>query len=210
MKRIEFREQFSRLVFLFLFFCIIGWLYEVTLAFLYGYGFVNRGFLFGPYLPLYGSGALLLILFLQHLMDRDIRITFPTFRRTNVRGTFPKQIRITPLLVFIAIIFITTALEYAVGWFLEAVFNQRFWDYSTYNWQFQGRICVSASVRFGLGGMLFLYILVPLFTKIIDRIPARLRFILSWVIAALLVIDLILTLYLSSIHGFSPVLAQPK
>jgi len=54
------RNTVSHYTLLFLFFGVIGWLYEVTLAFLYGYGFVNRGFLFGPYLPLYGFGALLL------------------------------------------------------------------------------------------------------------------------------------------------------
>ncbi|MGL5434484.1 MAG: putative ABC transporter permease [Lachnospiraceae bacterium] len=195
MKIKQFQESFSRYIFLFLFFCMIGWIYEVILAIIYGHGFVNRGFLYGPYLPLYGSGALLLILFLHRLMKQDIRI---------------RRMRITPLVIFAAIILITTALEYVVGLFLETVFHQRFWDYSTYNWQFQGRICVSASVRFGLGGMFFLYVLVPLFTKMINKIPARFRFVLSLIIVILLAADLILTLYFSSLYGFDPVLAQPK
>jgi len=173
---------------------MIGWLYEVTLAFLYEYGFVNRGFLCGPYLPLYGSGALLLILLLQPLMS------------VRTPGRKPAA----PPVVFLAVVLITTTLEYAVGLFLETVFYQRFWDYSTYNWQFQGRICASASIRFGLGGMLFLYVLVPLFTKLIRKIPVGFRFFLSLAVIAILAADLILTLYLSSHYGFDPVLAQPR
>lgn len=167
----------------------------MVLAFIYGYGFVNRGFLFGPYLPLYGTGALLLIVTLERLMKQTIRIG---------------KLKITPVIIFLSIIFITTALEYAVGWFLEVVFDQRFWDYSTYTYQLHGRICLSASVRFGLGGMLFLYILFPVFTKMIEKIPPRRRFLLSLCIIGILITDLIATLYISSRYGFDPVLAQPR
>lgn len=194
MKADQFRELFSRYLLLFLFFGIIGWLYEVGLAFLYGYGFVNRGFLSGPYLPLYGFGALLLILLLRPFMGNGTPGRKPTAAAA----------------LFLAIVLITTILEYAVGLFLETVFDQRFWDYSTYRWQFQGRICASASIRFGLGGMLFLYVLVPLFTKLIRRIPVRFRFFLSLAIIVMLAADLILTLYQASLYGFNPVLAQPK
>lgn len=191
----QYREFFSRYVLMFLFFSIIGWLYEVALAFLYGYGFVNRGFLYGPYLPLYGSGALLLILLLHPLMTAEKR---------------PGNMHVAPAAVFLAIVLITTALEYAAGLFLETVFHQRFWDYSTYKWQFQGRICVSASIRFGLGGMFFLCILVPLFTKLIRKIPAGRRFVLSLAFIGIITADLVLTLYLASVYGFNPILAQPR
>lgn len=194
MKTGQFRELCSYYVLLFLFFSIIGWLYEVALAFIYGYGFVNRGFLHGPYLPLYGSGALLLILLLKPLMT------------VKTSGRKPAALPV----VFLAIVLITTTLEYAVSLFLETVFDHRFWDYSTYYWQFQGRICASASIRFGLGGMLFLYVLVPLFTKLIRKTPVRFRFLLSLAVIFILMADLILTLYMSSHYGFNPILAQPR
>jgi len=189
------QKNISKYTVLFLLFSMIGWIYEVILAFLYGYGFVNRGFLFGSYLPLYGTGALLLIISLERLMKVPVRIG----RR-----------KVTPVLVFAAIVLITTALEYAVGWFLETAFNQRFWDYSTYRYQLHGRICLSASIRFGLGGMLFLYILFPLFTKMLEMIPAKFRFLLSLCIIGILIADLAATLYISSVYGFDPVLAQPR
>ena len=187
--------MFSEYVLLFLFFNIIGWLYEVALAFLYGHGFINRGFLFGPYLPLYGTGALILIVSLRALMKKDIRLG---------------KVKITPLIVFLMIMLVTTALEYATGWFLETAFDQQFWNYDNYKWQLHGRICLSASLRFGLGGMLFLYILVPLFRRIINKIPPGLRFILAALVILLMAADLAATLYLSSRYGFNPALAQPK
>ena len=189
------KDRFSKMVFIFLFFSIIGWGYEVTLAFLYGYGFVNRGFLSGPYLPLYGFGALILIGGLHWLMARPVRIG---------------KVSITPVLVFIGIMVITTVVEYCTGILLETFAGQRFWDYSTYPYNFQGRICLSASIRFGLGGMLFLYILTPLFSRLLAKIPSKGRRIAAAAVVCLLVVDLILTLYLASVYGFNPTLAQPR
>lgn len=193
--KISTRDAVSRYTLLFLFFCIIGWIYEVSLALIYGYGYVNRGFLFGPYLPLYGFGALLLIVCLQKLMKRSIRA-----------GRFS----ITPLIVFLLIVLITSVLEYVVGFLLEIVFNQRFWDYSTYTYQLHGRICLSASIRFGIGGMIFLYLLVPLFTIMINKIPPKRRFLLAMAVILVMAADFIFTLYWASNYGFNPVLAQPK
>ena len=189
------RDVISETVFLFLFFCVIGWLYEVSLAILYGYGFINRGFLFGPYLPLYGFGALLLIACLRKLIQKPIRIG---------------KLLITPVLVFLAIVLITTVLEYAVGFALEMIFHQRFWDYSSYRYQLHGRISLSASIRFGVCGMVFLYLLAPLFTKLIGKIPPKLRFDLSMLILLLLAADLICTLTIASVRGFNPMLGQAR
>lgn len=191
----KWQDVFSESVLLFLFFDIIGWIYEVVLAFMYGHGFVNRGFLFGPYLPLYGSGALILIFVLGGLMKKDIRVG-----RINVK----------PIAVFLMIMLVTTTLEYVVGWFMESVFHQQFWNYSDYKWQLHGRICVSASLRFGLGGMVFLYILVPLFRKMLGKLPLRFRQVSAILIVILMAADLAATLYFSNLHGFNPALAQPR
>ena len=101
---------------------VLGWCYEVFLeVVVYRWGFSNRGFLFGPYCPVYGFGALLLIGLLGWL--RRKRLT------------------------------------------LEAVTGSWLWDYSTYPANFQGRIALNPSFRFGVGGMIFLYILQPLFER---------------------------------------------
>lgn len=191
----KWQDVLSESVLLFLFFDIIGWLYEVALAFMYGHGFVNRGFLFGPYLPLYGSGALLLVFLLRGFMKKDIRMG---------------RVNIMPLNVFLMIMLVTTTLEYAVGWFLETVFHQQFWNYSDYKWQLHGRICLSASLRFGLGGLVFLYILVPLFRKTIGKCPPKIRYVSALLIVMLMAADLAATLYFSNKYGFNPALAQPR
>lgn len=81
----------------FLSFCIIGWLYEVLVfKFELGYGFVNRGFLFGPWLPVYGVGGMMILLSMNKLKTRKIRIG---------------QVNITPFLCFVSIILLCTAVE---------------------------------------------------------------------------------------------------
>lgn len=180
--------------FYFLLFCIIGWLYEVALAFHYGHGFVNRGFLFGPYLPLYGFGALLLIGCLQNLMKKPVCIG---------------KISVTPLIVFVLVVLITTAVEYAASVILELLFHTRWWDYSTYAYQLHGRICLSASLRFGVGGIVFLYVLLPLFSRLFHKIPEKARPILSWAIIGILAVDFAVSCYIAATYGADPILAQP-
>ena len=86
--------------FSFMLYALIGWIYEVILEFYYGNGFVNRGFLFGPYLPVYGFGALLIIFTIQGFSRKKIKI---------------KNISITPILVFILIFLLTSVVEYIAG-----------------------------------------------------------------------------------------------
>ena len=86
------KKDLSFYTFAFLIYCIIGWIYEVIWEFAVGNGFVNRGFLFGPYLPIYGFGVLILYFLLSKVMKKDIRIF--------------KKIKITPIIVFILILIV--------------------------------------------------------------------------------------------------------
>ena len=86
----------------FLSFCFIGWLYEVLVfKFELGYGFVNRGFLFGPWLPVYGVGGMIILLSMNKWKTRIIRIG---------------QVNITPFLCFASIILLCTAVELLTSW----------------------------------------------------------------------------------------------
>ena len=173
------KKQFSFYVLLFLFICVIGWIYEVALAFLYGFGFVNRGFLFGPYLPVYGFGGLILFVSLGGVMEK---------RR------YIKKIPVTPLIVFLLIVLITTVIEYLTGYVLELLFARRWWDYSHYSFNLNGRVCLNTSVRFGIGGMVVLYLLVPLFTRLVQKVPRKGRTVAAFLVAGVLLADFILTL----------------
>ena len=145
----------------FLSYSVLGWLYEVFLeVVVYRWGFSNRGVLFGPYCPIYGVGALVLVLSLRRLRDRDIRI-----------GKLP----VTPLLVFAA-----------GGWV---------WDSRAFPLNFQGRIALNPSVRFGLGGLVFLYLLQPLLERAARRLPDRALALLSGSLAGLMLLDAAVTFF---------------
>src|SRR5665647_1971081 len=172
------KKGWIRLFFLFLTGSLVGWIYEVTLGFIYGYGFVNRGYLYGPYLPIYGFGLILLYLMLQRLINKPIKV---------------KNIKINPILVFLGIIVITTCLEFIVGFGMLKIFQIRLWDYSSYWMNYQGIISFNTSIRFGIGGMLLLYALVPLVNKIVNRISLEKLKVIRFIVLAVMIIDTLVT-----------------
>lgn len=159
----------------FMLYSMIGWLYEVFLEVaVYRWGFSNRGVLFGPYCVIYGTGALILLYSLGKLMEKRVYI-----------GKTP----VMPVLVFFGIIAITTAVELIGSYIMEALTGGWAWDYRRFAFNFEGRIALNPSVRFGIGGMIFLYVFQPLFVKMTKRMsPAVLRAV-SGVFAAILAAD---------------------
>ena len=140
------KKKLASLFLIFLAYAIIGWCYEVFLeVVIYQWGFSNRGFLFGPYCPVYGFGALLLLFCLN-----GIRL---------------KKKWYSPILVFLGTVVITTSLELLTSYILEFATGHWMWDYTRYQIQFDGRIALNPSIRFGLGGLFFLYIVQPLLEK---------------------------------------------
>lgn len=167
------------------FFCyaVIGWCYEVFLeVVIYRWGFSNRGVLFGPYCPVYGVGAMAFLLCFRWLMLRKE----------------PKWLKfVKPVLVFVGCMAVATAIELATSYLLEAVTGGWPWQtYVNYKINFQGRIALSPSVRFGLGGVLFLYLLQPLFERLVGRMGERCRQIAFYITAGLLALDCIYTFLL--------------
>ena len=140
---------------------VLGWCYEVFLeVVVYHWGFSNRGFLFGPYCPVYGFGALLLVLTLSWLKKKKLMLG---------------RLNCIPLVIFPTIMLLTTILELGTSYLLESVNGNWLWDYSSYPLNFQGRIALNPSLRFGLGGMLFLYILQPIFEGADERVDEKSR-----------------------------------
>ncbi len=149
----------------FMLYSIIGWLYEVFLeVVIYKWGFSNRGVLFGPYCIIYGFGALILLFSLKKIQKKDIRI---------------KNFKVTWLLVFISIIIITTLIELAASYIMEFTSGSWQWDYTRFAFNFQGRIALNPSVRFGIGGMIFLYVLQPLFEKFTSSLSPKVLSLIS-------------------------------
>lgn len=175
-------DRFSRYFISFILYSVIGWCYEVFLeVVVYRWGFSNRGVLFGPYCPVYGVGAMLFLLTIYpHLKDRTRR----------------EKILAIPL-VFLSCMVLATALELATSYLLEFFTGSWPWQtYADYRYNFEARIALSPSVRFGLGGILFLYVLQPLFDRLIDRLgPERAKKI-TVLLAVILITDAICTFLL--------------
>lgn len=156
-------------------YAVLGWVYEVFLeVVVYRWGYSNRGFLFGPYLPVYGFGALLIIASLRPLSRKSLRVG---------------KVSVTPVVVFVAIVVLTTVVELITSYLLEWTTGGWLWDYTRYSIQWQGRICLSASLRFGLGGMIILYVLQPLVEKGVERLGDKRRNVVFAVLFVLFVLD---------------------
>lgn len=152
LKPIELKKYFLY----FLMYAIFGRLYEVFLeVVVYRWGYSDRGVLFGPYCPVYGVGALLFIFLIYHLIkDKPLK----------------RKIVMIPV-VFILCGLSATILELITSYICEIFMGSWPWQtYVDYKYNFQGRIALSPSLRFGLGGVLFLYILQPLFEKLLKKL----------------------------------------
>ena len=153
----------------------LGWIYEVFLeVVVYRWGFSNRGFLFGPYLPVYGFGALLILACLRPLSRRSLRVG---------------KVNVMPVVVFLAVVALTALVELSTSYLLEWTTGGWLWDYTRYSIQWQGRICLSASLRFGVGGMIILYGLQPLLEKGVMRLGKKWRQVLFAVLFVLFIVD---------------------
>lgn len=151
-------------VLLFMIYSFIGWIIEVIDIFLITKKWVNRGFLIGPYCPIYGYGSLLIIYFLN------------TY--TN-----------SPIVLFVMTIAICSVLEYSTSYIMEKIFKARWWDYTNYKFNINGRICLETMIPFGIGGCLILYVVNPVITHCLFLIPNLILTIMAIILFTIFVID---------------------
>ena len=178
MKQKKIRTVTEYFIF-FMLYSVIGWIYEVFLeVVVYRWGFSNRGVLFGPYCIIYGFGAVILILSLSWLQRRRI---------------YAGRLLVTPFLVFIGIVVITTVVELIGSYIMEFTTGEWLWDYRRFSFNFEGRIALNPSIRFGIGGMIFLYGLQPLFRRLCVRLSDRAVSIAGAFLAVVFLIDIICT-----------------
>ncbi len=154
------RMKAKRWFLYFVIYSMLGWCYEVFLeVVVYRWGFSNRGFLWGPYCPVYGFGALAFLLCLNRLKEKQVRCKLPFLQ---------KSVNLTPLFVFVGIILIATGIELVASYLLEYTTGGWLWDYRSYGFHFQGRIALNPSLRFGLGGMVIMYLLHPALRRVFE------------------------------------------
>ncbi len=146
----------------------IGWAYESLLCSIEQLKFVNRGFLNGPICPVYGFGALVSIFFLYQKTD-------------NL------------LILFLAGMLLTCTVEYFTAVLLEKLFHAKWWDYSHYRFNLQGRVSLLGAVVFGTLSVLLLKYVHPFVSGMLAQLPTRTRLVLALVLFTLLLLDLYVT-----------------
>ena len=134
---------------IFFMFCIIGWLWEVSLHLITDGTFVNRGVLHGPWLPIYGTGGTMILLLLYRFREK-------------------------PWLEFLMAVILAGAVEYLTSWQLEVMHGgTQWWNYDNYYLNINGRVCAEGLLVFGLGGAAVVYFLAPMIDNLVSRIPGK-------------------------------------
>lgn len=163
---------------IFLFFIIysfLGWIVETLFVFLDTKKLINRGFLIGPYCPIYGVGGILVTYFLSNYKD-NIFITFG-----------------------MAVI-IFAILEYFTNYIMEKLFKARWWDYTNFKYNINGRICLETLIPFGLLGCFAIYVVNPIIFSLLNIInPSSLK-IIALLLFIIFIIDF--TVSLKIINSF--------
>lgn len=156
----------SSLILQFFVFSFVGWSWEVLLHVVTDHAFVNRGTMMGPWLPIYGSGGVLILLVLHRLKNR-------------------------PGMLFGAIMAVCGTVEYFTAAFLETFFHASWWDYSDMIFQIQGRVCLAGLLIFGVGGCFIVYVAAPWLDRKIREMPVWLRRCLCTALAGMFFVDML-------------------
>ena len=164
----------EKLILYFIVYAFLGWCLETIYAyFVFGH-FVKRGFLYGPICPIYGFGAILLLISLENIE----------------KGHNLKK--------FIISMVVFTIFEYFASFLLEIIFNQRWWDYSNEFMNLQGRVCLTFSIVWGLIGVIFINYIHPFVKKKLDnlsmRIPVKMKKFIIYLAFIVCLVDVVLSI----------------
>ena len=144
-------------------YCVIGWLWESGYVSLKRREWVNRGFLYGPWLPIYGFGAVIILLC------------------TRKFSSIP--------LIFLAGMAGATLLEYLTGWLMEKLFHMRYWDYSHIPLNINGYVCLSVSLAWGGFSVLLVKGIHPLIDRGVRLLTGNWAYYVSMALAVLFTVD---------------------
>ncbi len=164
-------ESLINVVLLFFAYAFLCWCIEVTLKYFQFHRFINRGFLTGPWLPIYGSGAALITVVIKGLSPLESSV-----------GT-----------TFLVSFLLCGLLEYMTSYVLEKRFHARWWDYSQKPMNLHGRIWIGNLVLFGLGGVLIVELINPLLLRLSELMSFTLREVLAFSLSAVFIADYVIS-----------------
>ena len=159
----------DKIIFYFIIYSFLGWCLESIYKTIIFRKPTNSGFLYGPLCPMYGIGAVIMIM----------------------AGTLSNNI----LVIFLMSIVIFTIWEYLVAVVLEKLFKTKYWDYSDIKFNFQGRICLKNSIYWGILGVLLIFIIQPSIEKLVELIPNTILMYLDVILSIAIIVDVGFTLF---------------
>lgn len=165
---IHYMRHYSLLSLIVLFFIFsgFGWVWELIYYYIKQGRLINRGVLHGPWLPIYGFGGMMVLIFLY------------SFRKK-------------PFVHFWMTVLVCGAFEYFGGWALEEMYHEKWWDYTGYFLNLNGRICAEGLFVFGVCGLAFIYVLAPLLDDRIRKWNRKIVIPVCAVLIALFLSDMI-------------------
>lgn len=166
--KFDYNRKYSAQTYIMLFFTFsfIGWVYEVFITLISNGILVNKGTMYGPWLPIYGFGGVLILILLKKFRDK-------------------------PFDLFIATIILCGFIEYATAWYLETFIDLKYWDYTGYFLNIHGRVCLEFLIVFGIGGCAFTYLLAPIFDNLYAKIKPIIKNIICIVLVLIFLVDFI-------------------
>ena len=153
---------------LFMIYSFFGWIIEMLVVAMQNGRFTDRGFLIGPYLPIFGIGAVLITLFLSKYSN-DVFI------------------------LFIMSAFLGALLEYIVSYILEKMFHARWWNYEKDKFNLNGRVCLSTTIGFGILGVMLIMFFNPMFLTLLNTISDNILNFVIVFLAIIFIIDVIVS-----------------
>lgn len=157
-----------QLLFFFIIYAILGWCLEVVYEAVDQGKFINRGFLNGPYCPIYGFGVIIVVGFLNPIRENFI-------------------------VLYIGSAILTSALEFVTGFVLEKIFHQKWWDYNEEHFNIMGYVCLKFSLLWGVACLIVVRMIHPLIERFVNWIPHTLGIILLIAVYIGFISDIVMT-----------------
>ncbi len=158
--------NFLDIMIYFITYSFLGWVMESVFRSICEKKIINTGFLRGPFCPIYGIGAIIMLLFLKRFSNNLV-------------------------VLFIVSVVVLTIWEYLVGVLLEKLFHTKYWDYSNHKFNFQGRICLTNSIFWGILGVIFVNFIHPTIENLMAKIDIRILIFIYSILGIIILVDAI-------------------
>ena len=159
----------NKIILYFIIYSFLGWCLESIYKTILSKKPINSGFLYGPFCPMYGIGAILMLGLSK--------------ASNNV------------FIIFILSFLVFSIWEYIVAVVLEKAFKTKYWDYSDLKFNIQGRVCLKNSIYWGILGVLLIFIIQPLIKKLIGYVPEQILIYIEIILSIAILVDVIITIY---------------